>query len=91
MIRPILAYGNPLLKQKSFKVDSNNEDVSDLIFDMWETMYNANGVGLAAPQIGVLKQIFIAAFEHFKEEDSFNISEIHSYEIEAALISNLKQ
>ena len=76
MIRPILAYGNPLLKQKSFKVDSNNEDVSDLIFDMWETMYNANGVGLAAPQIGVLKQIFIADFEHFKEEDSFNISEI---------------
>ena len=41
MIRPILAYGNPLLKQKSFKVDINNEDVSDLIFDMWETMYNA--------------------------------------------------
>ena len=76
MIRPILAYGNPLLKQKSFKVDSNNEDISDLIFDMWVTMYNANGVGLAAPQIGVLKQIFIADFEHFKEEDSFNVSEI---------------
>ena len=57
MIRPILAYGNPLLKQKSFKVDIDNEDVSDLIFDMWETMYNANGVGLAAPQIGVLKPV----------------------------------
>ena len=80
MIRPILAYGNPLLKQKSFKVDINNEDVSDLIFDMWETMYNANGVGLAAPQIGILKQIFIADFEHFKEEDSFDISEIHKYQ-----------
>ena len=77
MIRPILAYGNPLLKQKSLKVDVNNEDVLDLIFDMWETMYNANGVGLAAPQIGVLKQIFIADFEHFKEEDSFDISEIY--------------
>ena len=76
MIRPILAYGNPLLKQTSFKVDVSNEDVSNLILDMWETMYNANGVGLAAPQIGVLKQIFIADFEHFKEEDYFNISEI---------------
>ena len=76
MIRPILAYGNPLLKQTSFKVDVSNEDVSNLILDMWETMYNANGVGLAAPQIGVLKQIFIADFEHFKEEDSFNMSEI---------------
>ena len=77
MIRPILAYGNPLLKQTSFKVDISNEDVSNLILDMWETMYNANGVGLAAPQIGVLKQIFIADFEHFKEEDSFDISEIY--------------
>ena len=76
MIRPIIAYGNPILKQISVKVDIKNEDVSDLIDDMWETMYNANGVGLAAPQVGVLKQIFIADFEYFQEEESFNISEI---------------
>jgi len=76
MIRPILAYGNPILKQTSTKVDIKNEDVSDLIVDMWETMYNANGVGLAAPQIGVLKQIFIADFDYFQEEESFNKSEI---------------
>jgi len=76
MIRPILAYGNPILKQTSTKVDIKNEDVSDLIVDMWETMYNANGVGLAAPQIGVLKQIFIADFDYFQEEESFNTSEI---------------
>ena len=76
MIRPIIAYGNPILRQISVKVDIKNEDVSDLIDDMWETMYNANGVGLAAPQVGVLKQIFIADFEYFQEEESFNISEI---------------
>ena len=88
MIRPILAYGNPLLKQKSFKVDINNEDVSDLIFDMWETMYNANGVGLAAPQIGILKQIFIADFEHFKEEDSFDMLKKESALLEKKISIN---
>ena len=76
MIRPILAYGNPILKQTSSKVNINDENTSDLIVDMWETMYNANGVGLAAPQIGVLKQIFIADFDYFQEEESFNKSEI---------------
>ena len=76
MIRPILAYGNPILKQTSSKVDINREDISQLIIDMWETMYNANGVGLAAPQIGVLKQIFIADFDYFQEEESFIKSEI---------------
>ena len=76
MIRPILAYGNPILNQPSSKVDIQNEDISNLIIDLWETMYNANGVGLAAPQIGVLKQIFITDFDYFKEEESFNKSEI---------------
>ena len=76
MIRPIVAYGNPILNQPSSKVDIQNEDISNLIVDLWETMYNANGVGLAAPQIGVLKQIFIIDFDYFKEEESFNKSEI---------------
>ena len=76
MIRPILAYGNPILKQTSSKVDTKNDGILPLIEDMWETMYNANGVGLAAPQIGVLKQVFIADFEYFQEEESFIKSEI---------------
>ena len=76
MIRPIVAYGNPILNQPSSKVDIQNEDISNWIVDLWETMYNANGVGLAAPQIGVLKQIFITDFDYFKEEESFNKSEI---------------
>ena len=76
MIRPIIAYGDPILKQISADVDINNEDISSLIDDMWETMYNANGVGLAAPQIGILKKIFIADFDYFQEEESFNKSEI---------------
>ena len=80
MIRPIVAYGNPILNQPSSKVDIKNEDISNIIIDMWETMYNANGVGLAAPQIGVLKQIFITDFNYFKEEESFNKSEIEKFQ-----------
>ena len=80
MIRPIVAYGNPILNQPSSKVDIENEDISNLIDDMWETMNNANGVGLAAPQIGVLKQIFITDFDYFKEEESFNKSEIEKFQ-----------
>ena len=80
MIRPILAYGNPILNQPSSKVDIQNEDISNLIIDLWETMYNANGVGLAAPQIGVLKQIFITDFDYFKEEESFKKSEIEKFQ-----------
>jgi len=80
MIRPIVAYGNPILNQPSSKVDIENEDISNLIDDMWETMFNANGVGLAAPQIGVLKQIFITDFDYFKEEESFNKSEIEKFQ-----------
>ena len=80
MIRPIVAYGNPILNQPSFKVDIQNEDISNLIDDLWETMYNANGVGLAAPQIGVLKQIFITDFDYFKEEESFKKSEIEKFQ-----------
>jgi len=80
MIRPIVAYGNPILNQPSSKVDIENEDISNLIVDLRETMYNANGVGLAAPQIGVLKQIFITDFDYFKEEESFNKSEIEKFQ-----------
>mgnify|MGYP000557214520 CR=1 FL=1 len=59
MIRPIVAYGNPILNQPSSKVDIENEDISNVIDDMWETMNNANGVGLAAPQIGKAIRLFI--------------------------------
>ena len=59
MIRPIVAYGNPILNQPSSKVDIQNEDISNLIVDLWETMYNAAGVGLAAPQVNKPIQLFL--------------------------------
>ena len=54
MIHPILAYGDPILKLKASKISlEETNDLAPLIKDLWETMYNANGVGIAAPQIGI--------------------------------------
>ena len=77
MIRPIIAYGNPILNSKVEKIKfSESNTIDSLIKDMWDTMYNAKGVGLAAPQIGVSKSIFIADFSFFEDEDSFNQNEL---------------
>ncbi len=57
MILPIVNYGDPVLKQKAAPL--NGEDVSALVADMYETMYNACGVGLAAPQIGRSIRLFV--------------------------------
>lgn len=58
-IRTILEIPNPLLKKKSEKVDAVTDEIRQLTDDMLETMYDAPGVGLAAPQIGVLKRIVV--------------------------------
>ena len=52
MIYPLVKYGNPVLEKAGEPVSKFNADLKKLVEDMWETMYAANGVGLAAPQIG---------------------------------------
>ncbi len=60
MVRNILKYGEPVLETKAEPVtDFDSADLQDLIADMWETMYAAKGVGLAAPQIGTSKRISV--------------------------------
>lgn len=59
MILPIVAYGDPVLKQEAEEIEENYEGLSELIDNMFETMYNAEGVGLAAPQIGESIRLFI--------------------------------
>lgn len=59
MIREILTYPDPILKKKSAPVAIINEKIRELVRDMAETMYAAPGVGLAAPQIGVLQRIVV--------------------------------
>lgn len=59
MIHPIVVYGDPVLKKRAEEIKQGEIDVKELAEDMFETMYNASGVGLAAPQIGISKRIFV--------------------------------
>ncbi len=77
MIRSIIAYGDPVLKQKAEKINlSQINELKLLIRDLWDTMYNAKGVGIAAPQIGVSKAVFVADFSFFKDEENFYEEEL---------------
>lgn len=59
MILPIYAYGHPILKKVAEDIDNDYPKLNELIENMWETMYKAEGVGLAAPQIGLGIRLFI--------------------------------
>lgn len=68
MILPIVAYGDAVLKKEAVEIDKNFEGLSDLIDDMFETMYEASGVGLAAPQVGKSIRLFIVDGTPFAED-----------------------
>lgn len=59
MILPIVKYGDPVLAKKAAPVTEFNEELRSLVENMFETMYAAPGVGLAAPQVGVSKRLFV--------------------------------
>ena len=59
-IYPIRTFGDPVLRTKAVTVTDDAESLQRLVDDMLETMYEAPGVGLAAPQIGISKRIFVA-------------------------------
>jgi len=69
MILPIVAYGDPVLKKKAVEIDSAYPDLQKLIDNMFETMYHANGVGLAAPQIGKSIRLFIVDASPFDDKE----------------------
>ncbi|GGE12113.1 peptide deformylase [Psychroflexus salis] len=69
MILPIIAYGNPVLKKKAKSISEDYPQLNELINNMWETMYNASGVGLAAPQIGLPIRLFVVDATPFAEDD----------------------
>lgn len=69
MILPIVAYGDPVLKREAEEIDENFSDLKKLISNMYETMYEASGVGLAAPQIGESIRLFIVDGSPFAEDE----------------------
>jgi peptide deformylase len=64
---PICVYGHPALRKKANEVIAIDQQLQEFIDEMFETMYNADGVGLAAPQVGVSQMLFIMDTKGFKE------------------------
>ena len=76
MILPIRAYGDPVLRKKGQNIDPDYPGLQELIVNMRETMKAANGIGLAAPQIGLDIRLFVADVSPLaKDEDYADIAE----------------
>ena len=75
MLLPIIAYGHPVLKRKAEVISKDYPKLNELIDNMFETMYNASGVGIAAPQIGQSIRLFIVDTTPFSEDDSLSDNE----------------
>ena len=75
MILPIVAYGDPVLKRKAEDISKDYPQFDTLLGNMFETMYNAFGVGLAAPQIGLSIRLFIIDTTPFSEDEDLTQEE----------------
>lgn len=69
MILPIYLYGNPILRKKSEDIDKDYPEIQTLINNMFETMYHSEGVGLAAPQIGLNINLLVIDASPFAKDD----------------------
>lgn len=67
MILPIYLYGQPVLRKTAVEVDLNDPTLKTFVADLYETMYNADGVGLAAPQVGKSVRVFVVDSTPYKE------------------------
>ena len=67
MILPIYLYGQPVLRKTAVEVDLNDATLKTFVADLYETMYNADGVGLAAPQVGKSVRVFEVDSTPYKE------------------------
>ena len=68
MILPVYAYGHPVLKKKAADIPADYPELASFIIDMWETMYQSDGVGLAAPQVGKSIRLFVVDTSEFEEK-----------------------
>ena len=75
MILPIIAYGDPVLRKLGKSIDKDYPALESLLDNMFETMYGAKGIGLAAPQIGLPIRIFIVDATPFKDDEELELVE----------------
>lgn len=88
MILPIIAYGDPVLKEVGEDIEKDYPKLKELIADMYETMYNANGIGLAAPQVGLSIRLFIIDTAQLQEEDEKMKNGVKKVLINATIIED---
>ncbi|WP_194850784.1 peptide deformylase [Nonlabens antarcticus] len=75
MILPIVAYGDPVLRKEAEDITTDYPKLKEVIDNMWETMYNAAGVGLAAPQVGLPIRMFMVDTEPFSDDPDLSSDE----------------
>lgn len=84
MILPIIAYGDPVLRKPGQEITKDYPDLDKLIINMWDTMYEAYGVGLAAPQVNYSIRLFMIDPSPFAEDENLT-------DPEKEVLSNLKK
>ena len=72
MILPIVGYGDPVLRKVCEEVTKDYLNLNEIILNMYDTMYNASGVGLAAPQVGLPIRIFFFDTDPFSDSDDIS-------------------
>lgn len=76
MIYPIVAYGDPILRKEAKDFPEGSEDLTAVVESMFETMYKANGVGLAAPQIGKSFRIFVMDSSQMGDDEHTGVKRV---------------
>lgn len=75
MILPIIGYGDPVLRKVGAAVTPEHPNLKETIANMYETMYNASGVGLAAPQVGLALRLFVLDTTPFSDDEDLEATE----------------
>ena len=83
---PIISYGDPVLKRKAIDIDQDYPDLEKLIADMFETMYAAHGVGIAAPQVGLSIRLFVIDASPFAEDEAPELKDLKKAFINAQIL-----
>jgi peptide deformylase len=86
MVYPIYVYGMPVLRKKAVEIDSKYEGLDQLIADMYETLYHADGVGLAAPQIGKSIRLIVIDATHSDNEKELELKDFKTVLINPYII-----
>jgi peptide deformylase len=87
MILPVTAYGDPLLRKVAKPINKNYKGLSEVIANMFETMHQADGVGLAAPQIGLSIRIFVVDASPAASDEEPELADFKKVFINPTIIS----